>query len=50
MEKAAFQRGVWFDGFPTFIEFVVAESFFVAAGERRKCFVLCAIVQTPVAP
>ncbi len=46
MEKAAFQRGVWFDGFPTFIEFVVAELFFVAAGWRRKCFVLCAIVQT----
>ena len=50
MEKAAFQRGVWFDGFPTFTEFVVAELFFVAAGWRRKWFVLCAIVQTPVAP
>ena len=46
MEKAAFQRGVWFEGFPTFTEFVVAELFFVAAGGRRKCFVLCAIVQT----
>ncbi len=46
MKKAAFQRGVWFDGFSTFTEFVVAELFFVAAGERRKCFVLCAIVQT----
>lgn len=50
MEKAAFQRGVWLDGFPTFIEFVVAELFIVAAGWRRMCFVLCAIVQTPVAP
>ena len=44
MEKAAFQRGVWFDGFQTFTVF------FVAAGWRRKWFVLCAIVQTPVAP
>ncbi len=46
MEKAAFQRGVWFDFIPTFMEFVVAELFFVAAGGRRKWFVSCAIVQT----
>ena len=32
MEKAVFQRGVWFDGFATFAEFVVAKLFFVAAG------------------
>ena len=46
MEKAAFQRGVWFDFVPTFMEFVVAELFFVAAGWRRKWFVLRVKVQT----
>ena len=46
MEKAAFQRGVWFDGFPTFTEFVVAELFFVTAGGRRKWFVSRVKVQT----
>ena len=50
MEKAAFQRGVWFNFVLTFTEFIVAELFFVAAGWRRKWFVLCADVQTPVAP